>query len=347
MLVREAKAVAQKWVEAKASQLPGFVGAFFVGSTNWMHDDDPMPPASDLDIHIVLDTDKLPTRFNELGYGDLLLDIAYTLLDDVRSPQAVLSKYPLAPHFTRPCIITDPTGHLGQIQAVVVEEYARRKWVLARVEAVTDWQLGSLESFLDTSAPLHDQVFAWLYATSIFCHMILVADLKNPTTRKMLVAARQVLAEYDQLAFHESVLELFGFAALSRAQVDQLLENLADVFENAKAVCKTEFFGSSKVREGERSTILGGIEEIISLGYHREAVFWLLVIHTWCQKILYNDASAEVQSRLMPQYEKLLNLLGITSLEDVHQRIEQVKAFRPQAVDVVEHILAQNPEIFD
>jgi hypothetical protein len=347
MLVKEARDIAQQWVEAKASIMPGFIGAFIFGSVNWMRDDEPLPPTSDLDIRVVLDANEVPSGFQKFVYDGVLLEISYRQLGDIQSPEAVLSDYPTAAHFTRPCIVADVTGHLRQIQAVVAKEFARRKWVQARVEAAKSWQLNSLDLFLHKSDPFHEQVFAWVYVTAIFCHMILVADLKNPTVRKMMVAAHEVLARYDQLVFHESVLEILGTASLSQQHVEQLFENLVEVFEAAKAVRKTDFFGSSAISEEGQPTALGGIEELINLGYPREASFWLIIIHSWCQKILHNDASSDMQARFMPAYEHLLNSLGISSLVDIYQRIEQVKALRPQATAVTEYIMARNPDIID
>ena len=347
MLVREARTIAQRWVEVEASNMPGFAGAFIFGSVNWKPDEKPLPATSDLDVRVVLDAAEIPPGYHKFVYEGVLLEISYGLLGDFELPEAVLSDYATAGHFTRPCILADPRGQLGRIQAVVAREFPRRKWVQARVEAATSWQLNSLNVFLNKSDPLHEQVFAWVYATTMFCHMVLVADLKNPTVRKMMAASQEVLAHYDQLAFHESVLSLLGSAALSQQQVEQLLATLVEVFDTAKALRKTEFFGSTAISDEGRPTTIGGIEEIIGLGYPREAAFWLIVVHTWCQKVLFNDASAAIQARYTPAYEQLLNSLGIASLEDIYQRIEQIKALRPQAATVTEYIMAQNPEIID
>jgi hypothetical protein len=345
MLVDEAKRVARQWVEAEASKMPGFVGAFIFGSVNWMSDDQPFPLTSDLDVRVVLDTDEPPNTFTKFSHDTALLEISFCPLERIKSPEAVLADYPSAAHFTRPCILADPTGHLGRIQAVVAEEFPRRKWVEARVEAVRHWQLASADRLLNKADPIHDQAFAWIYATSMFSHVILVADLKNPTVRKSLVAAREVLVRYSQLAFHESVLELLGSASLSQQRVEELFENLVTVFETAKTIRKTDFFGSSTISDVGRSTALGGTEELVDLGYHREATFWMLVIHTWCQKILHNDATPDQQARFMPAYVQLLDSLGVESPEDIYRRIEQVKALRPQADAVVEDIMARNADI--
>lgn len=347
MLVREARDIARQWAEAEAGRMPGFVGAFIRGSVNWMPEDEPMPPTSDLDIRVVLDAVEVPRGFRKFTVGGVLLETSYMKLADIQSPESALSDYSTAAHFTRPCVIADPTGHLSQIQAVVAKEFCRRKWVRARVESAASWHVNSLDWFLDKSDPLHDQVFAWVYGTSILCQLILVADLKNPTVRKMLIVASEVLSRCDQLAFYESILEVLGIASLNRQQVEQLYANLVEVFEAAKTAPEADFLGSGSISEEGQPTALGGVEELINLGYHREAVFWLIIIHSWCQKKLYLASPTGRPTHFTRTYEHLVNTLGISSLESLYQRVELVKALRPQAMAVAEHIIAQNPDIID
>src|SRR4051812_36125868 len=62
MHVRQAKAIARQWVIEAASTAPGFAGAFYHGSTNWLPDDAMLPAASDLDVMVVLDTPDPPVK---------------------------------------------------------------------------------------------------------------------------------------------------------------------------------------------------------------------------------------------------------------------------------------------
>jgi hypothetical protein len=50
MIVKHAKDVARQWVIEEASQVPGFYGAFYHGSTNWLPDDAPFPATSDVAV---------------------------------------------------------------------------------------------------------------------------------------------------------------------------------------------------------------------------------------------------------------------------------------------------------
>ncbi len=47
MRVQQAKDIARQWVQEKGAELPGFAGAFFHGSINWLADDADLPASSD------------------------------------------------------------------------------------------------------------------------------------------------------------------------------------------------------------------------------------------------------------------------------------------------------------
>lgn len=347
MLVKDAKQVVRNWVESEVSKIDGYSGAFIFGSVNWMKDDDEFPSSSDVDVRIVLDLDELPISFKKEKYNDVLIDVSYVSLATIQSPEDVLSNYPMAPHFTQDCIIADPHEYLERVRDVVSKEYPRRKWVEKRVNAVKQWQLDSIEQFLNKAAPLHDQVFAWLYGSGMFSHIFLVADLKNPTVRKAHAASGDVLKHYGKQAFHEKTLNLIGSADMTMNQVQALLDNCAEAFDSAKEVRKTEFFGDTIITDMGRPTAIGGIQELIDKGYHREAVYWLIVIHTWCQKILYNDAPPDIQAEFMPKYDAFMQAIGIQSTDDIDKKIEQIKELTDEAYSIADYIMKQNTDIIE
>jgi hypothetical protein len=84
---------------------------------------------------------------------------------------------------------------------------------------------------------------------------------------------------------------------------------------------------------------------MIESGNHREAVFWIVLIHTLCQTALENDAPAEVQEELTPHYRRLLAALGITSAGDLEARINAVKEIVPRVWEVSQNILERNPRV--
>jgi hypothetical protein len=190
-------------------------------------------------------------------------------------------------------------------------------------------------------------VTAWLFATGVTTHVLLVAGLRNPTVRRRYLAARELLADYGRLDFYETLLELLGCAQMSRARVEHHLAALADAFDAAKAVITTAFFFASDISDAARPIAIDGSQELIARGFHREAVFWMVATYSRCQKVLYHDAPAEMQEKFRPGYRHLLGDLGIGSSADLRQRNEQVEECLPRVWEVAEAIMAANRDIED
>jgi hypothetical protein len=346
MIVKDAKDAARQWVIEEASRAPGFYGAFYAGSANWLPDDAALPATSDVDVWVVLADPNPPDKLGKFIYRDVMLEVSYLPSDQLQSPDLILGDYHMAGSFRTPNIILDPSGHLTKLQAAVSKEYAKRQWVYKRCEDARNKVLRNLQS-LNKSDPVHDQVTAWLFAAGVTTHVLLVAGLKNPTVRRRYLAARELLADYGHLDFYETFLEMLGCAEMSRARVEHHLAALTDVFDVAKALVKTPFFFASDISDIARPIAIDGSWELIERGYHREAIFWMVVTYSRCQKMLSHDAPVEIQDRFRPGYRQLLSDLGITSFADLQQRSEQVKGLLPRVWEVAEAIMAANPGIED
>jgi hypothetical protein len=344
MTVKHAKDVARQWVIEEASQVPGFCGAFYHGSTNWLPDDAALPAASDLDVMVVLADTNPPIKLGKFIYRGVMLEVSYLPWDQLQSPQLVLGQSHMAGSFAVPSIIVDPSGQLTRLQAAVSSEYARRPWVRKRCEHARDKILNNLQA-LNEPNPFHDQVAAWLFAAGVTTHILLVAGLKNPTVRRRYVAARELLAEYGHLDFYETLLELLGCARMSRERVGQHLAALAEAFDAAKSVIKTPFPFASDISDIARPIAIDGSRDLIERGSYREAIFWIVATYSRCQKVLHHDASVEMQEQFSPGYRELLADLGITSFADLQQRGEQVRQSLPRVWEVAEAIMAANPGI--
>ena len=346
MIVRHAKDIAQQWVIEEASQEPGFRGAFYHGSTNWLPYDAVLAASSDLDVMVVLDGSNLANKLGKFIYRGVMLEVSYLPSDQLQSPDTILGVSHLAGSFRTSSIIMDPSGQLTRLQAAVSKEYAKRHWVVKRCEHARDKVLNNIKG-LNESAPFHDQVVPWLFATGVTTHILLVAGLKNPTVRRRYVAVRELLGDYGRLDFYDTLLESLGCARMSRPRVEHHLAALADVFDITKAVIKSPFIFASDISDIARPITIDGSRELIERGYHREAIFWIVVTYSRCQKVLYHDAPLEIQVRFTPGYQQLLGELGISSFADLQQRSEQIKALLPRVWEVAEAIMKVNSEIED
>lgn len=346
MIVRDAKDVARQWVIDEASQTPGFCGAFFHGSINWLSDDAAVPATSDVDVMVVL-TESLPSeKLGKILHRGVLLEVSYLPSDQLQSPDVVLGQYHLAGSFSTASVILDPSGHLTALQAAVSRDYAKRRWVYRRCEHARDKVIAGQNS-LTESDPFHDQVFAWLFPAGVTTHVLLAAGLRNPTVRRRYLAVRELLADYGHLDFYDTLLEMLGCGQMSREQVEHHLGTLTAAFDVAKEVIETPFFFASDISDIGRANAIDGGWELIERGYHREAVFWIVATYSRCQKVLHHDGPVAQYERHEHGYQQLLGDLGITSFADLQRRNEEVKALLPRVWAVAEAIIAANPDIED
>src|SRR5437764_1336011 len=111
----------------------------------------------------------------------------------------------------------------------------------------------------------------WVSAAGVTTHVLLVAGLKNPTVRRRYAAVRELLADYDRLDFHETLLELLRCGSTSRECVEQHLATVTDTFDAAAAVSSTSFPFASDITDAARPTALAGSRDLTSTGLQRAA----------------------------------------------------------------------------
>lgn len=343
MTVSEAKTIIQQWAHAAAVHLPGFCGAFYHGSINWMNDTDQLPSASDIDIIVVL-SDPKGYSSGKFSYGELLLEVSYFPADEFRTAEQVLGKFYLAGSFRKHGIITEKGRHLSTLQQQVAAQYAHIEWVRRRCEHARELALNSLEPPVENT-PLHDQVTSWLFARGLMVHMLLVAGLKNPTVRKRYLEAKLLLEDYHLPEFYERLLESAGFAALTRKQVEHHLASLTAAFDDATTVISTPYRFAADISSTGRPVAIGGSYELTQAGYHREAMFWILATWCRCQHVLSQDASADARKQHDVGFMELLETLNIASFSERHQSNEVARSFIVEVEQVAAMIIAQNLEI--
>jgi hypothetical protein len=342
--IRDAKAAARQWINEAATGQPGFRGAFLHGSVNWMADDAPLPNYSDIDVIVVWDGPGFPRSAGKFIGAGVLLDVSYLATGELESAEAILGNSHLAGSFRGASVISDPSGDLTRLHAIVSQDFAQRHWVIRRCEHARNKVLRFLDG-LDPSAPLHEQVTAWLFGTSVATHVLLSAGLRNPTVRKRYLATRELLAENGRLDVYEELLALLGCADWSRAETERHLAVMTEAFDAASEVIQSPFPFAADISDAGRPVAIDGSRELIETGYHREAAFWITATYSRCQTVLHADAPASMRDQFTPEYQALLADLGITSHADLEARAAQVLAYLPRLRQVAEDIADMNPEI--
>ncbi|MFZ1991120.1 MAG: hypothetical protein WAW96_15285 [Alphaproteobacteria bacterium] len=343
MLAKEAKRAARDWVLSEAAKLPGFAGAYLSGSILQHGDEETFPPSSDVDITIVV-SGASPAKLGKFIHNGVLLEAGFASADRLATPEQVLRDYHLAPSFRAPVILADPSGKLGELGDAVSREFLKRRWVLARCAHAREHALNNLRKAGEGA--LEDRVFSVLFGAGIACHVLLVAGLKNPTVRQRYVATRELLNGQGCIAFHEELLETLGCAGWNAAQTEAHLAALEAAFDATKTAMKTAFFYSSDLSDAARPIAIDGSRELIHRGLHREAVFWIEVTFTRCQKVLSADAPG-LHAQFMPGYAHLLGDLGIDTPECLQRRADEAARQMPRVWEMAQAMIAGNPQIID
>jgi len=342
--VQQVKGIVRQWVIDEASRMPGFRGAFFHGSINWLTDDDALPETSDVDVMVVLDGAVVPEKPGKFIYRDVIIEASYLPADQVSSADLVLGMSHLAGSLHKDSIIADPSGKLRAVQHDVAKDYTKREWVIKRCQHA-EYKVRQNLSGLDESAPFHDQAMAWLFGAGVTTHILLTAGLKNPTVRRRYLAVRELLVEYSLRALYPSLLEMIGCAEFSQTQARRRLQEMAAAFDAARTVIHSSFPFAADISTIAQPMAVDGSRELIERGDQREAVFWIAVTYSRCQKVLFHDGPAGLFARHNHGYRSLLADMGVRSFADLLQRSQQALDMLPRVWQAAEAIIAANPDI--
>ena len=343
MNVQNATRLARQWVAENAALIDGFAGAYVAGSAAWADPRAELAPSSDLDLMVVLDRAAPPRKPGKLAYHGVLLEVSYLGLDQLGEPEQVLAQAQFAGAFRRPNVLADSTGRLTRLQSAVAAGFADERWVLARCANARDRVRAGLQ-LINPAEPDHEQMLHWVFPTGVTTHILLTAGLWNPTVRKRYLLVRQLLAVYGLADRYDALLTLLGAADWTPARTRHHLARLSRLFDATVPVARTPFPFSSDITVAARPIAIGGSQELIDAGDHREAVFWLVVTFGRCLSILHADAPA-----LRPDFEDawrhLRADLGLPGPTAVMARAALVEGALDGIWDTARAIIAANPEI--
>lgn len=327
-----ARAVAAAWVRWYAAREPGVQGAFLSGSVLGMAADAVLPPWSDVDVLVV--RAAAAEKLGKFRWGGVLLEVTFVTWADLGAAEDVLGSWVFAGCFRGDGVLADPTGRLAGLRARVSAEFADPVWVRRRCAGVRARIEAGLRG-LEGSGPLHEQVTAWLFSTSLTAVLPLVAGLVEPTVRRRYVVAREVLAAYGMADRYAAVLELLDGGGVSAGRVAEHLAGLAYTFDVAAGVARTRFPFSADITAAGRPVVVDGSAALVAAGWHREAMFWIVATYARCHAVLAVDAP-ERGVELAPSFEAAVADLGVLSAAQRRRRADEVLAFLPGWCAVVQ-----------
>jgi hypothetical protein len=102
---------------------------------------------------------------------------------------------------------------------------------------------------------------------------------------------------------------------MARQDVEGLLGACIPAYDRAVAVHRTPLFLGHYLDPPARQGMIGGAQDLIDRGYHREATWWIFVTHFAARRALGLDAPREYERAYRGPYEALLRSLGTDTPE--------------------------------
>ena len=355
MLVSEAIDIVNEWVDTYSKQSEGFFGAHFLGSINKLSRSEEFPLNTDVDIAVLIDRkdntetpdlpyDGLLQNNDELYYKELLLEIVYIKNEVYSSHGSVLSNPTLAHELTPESIISDSEGRLKELSKTVIQEFNRREWVIARCEAQKNLIVNFLNNISD-AVSLNDCAFMLGWNGKFLATMIALASLEPPTHRRSLIKYREQLKELELEGLHEELLEVMGYAHLTREKVNHYFNEMSEMFDRAVAVKRSPCPFGFKIKKHLRPYIIDGTKEMIDEGNFRETMFWINTVVYVSNLALQNDAPEEERAHFQNINDSLTNELGLKTTGHINSRKKEFSNYADKIFKVTQEIIDSNPKV--
>lgn len=355
MNVATVKETARSWVAANLPQWPGLRAAHLVGGITAMPDDAPYPPTKDVDIHLIFEEGSPSLRAEgpfahliEVAYGGILIEAGLKPVSDYATAATVLANPEIAYHLTRDTALYDPSGFLATLQDGVRAGYARREWVLARLEHERRGHARAL-AFRPVVAETYGASGEWTilgYVTTFLPASLQVATLSPPKMGgRMLVHLRDQLARVGRLDLHEDVLAMLGVGDVARSSVEAILRQAEEAFDLALTVKQTPHPFGHKLQAHLRPYFVDCCRGMMADGYHREAFPWAGAFCLGAIDVILMDAPEAARPRFAARQAAILREIGMDTPEARAAKYAEAERIAAEIFALAEEIIAMHPEI--
>lgn len=303
--VAKAIEIASNWIaNTNAPHSAAFIG----GSIAYADPESAYDSASDIDCYLIVDGEPPVGKIGKIAVDGVLLDVSWVPWHQLQSAKddAVLASLV---HFGK--VVRDD-GKLGAFKDAIDANFSSDESVQARLESMRSKIRNGIGNPPDHNSPLPmaEQVMNWLFPATLATHIPLVQHCAPLTVRKRFLAAKKVMSK----AAYEELLALYSFDAVTREEAQKWLESTALLLDATAALAKeSSRFWATDIQSDARHIAIGGSQELIDSGLHREALYWILATSSRCLTV---RADADVDSAMfLPGYQQMLKDLDLDSAE--------------------------------
>jgi hypothetical protein len=339
----EARSIAKRWVAEEVARCPGEVlCAFTHGSINWMADEDPFPPSSDLDLVVVVPkVDPVRHRVRKRPYGGTTVEPFYVPHSRLLSADALLADFGLGPNVVSGKVLFDPDRIMDGLQAAVAPKFARRHWVRLRCRALRDEALSVIAAFEQSDSLVYVNAVVCL-AVRAMAQMGLLADLRNPTFKKALVKVRDVLDTYDMAEEHRMLVGLIGATQMDDEAILEAARHCRQTLDEACHWLRTPFIGDNCVTVHSRLGLEIDVPACVAKGRGREIFLWVASLHAHAMIAIENDAPATAVASARRVYLGDMARIGAATLAEARTQLLACRPALQRMVGFCDDIVARN-----
>lgn len=352
----QVKQVIKEWLTAQLPNYPGLVAAHFVGGITTTPDAAPFPSYKDVDVHLIVEEGSPALQHEgpfasslELAVKDVMLEGGFKSVAEYQSLEAVLSNPEIAHHLTlASSILYDPTGLLQRLHEQVAREYARRRWVMARLEHERRgiaWALGLIPIARSVGGGLGEvQILG--YSFTFVMAALSVATLRSPSTgSRCWLRGREVCEEHQRRDLYEEALAVMGVAESTPERVRQLLAEGADLFDLAVTVKRTPHPFGHKMHPHMRPYFVDSCRSLLEEGFHREALLWVSPYYGASCSIILSDGPEQAKPTVAERGAQLLEEFGMGTAEARAARIAEAQLLHERFFTLATDIAMRHPGI--
>jgi hypothetical protein len=339
----EAQQLAKQWIAEHRETILGYRGAYLAGSLCWLDDDDPVSDYSDIDVMLIVEDEEMRTKPGKFEYRGGLIEVSVSPISVIRDVEATVSQGAIAASIARNRILDDPGHLLRPAFDWIAAEFPREHRVIERLDAIQA-SIAKRVTSIDDSAPFHDQAM-WVFPAGVTTHLLLTAGLGNPTVRRRFVETRRLLDAYGEPEMLDLLLHFVGSDAVTAEMARRHFARLVPVYDATAALGATGSRWVSDVSVDARRISIGGTQELLDQGYHREAMWWIVATFTRCLNVIATTDNEALFRQADAAFRALMDDLGLASVGDLRARAGEIVASLPAIREVANRVLARNPEV--
>lgn len=359
-----AREAARAWIveRVQAGDWPELRAAHLVGGITALEPDAPFPAGKDVDLHLIFSDDSPMLAHAHLGFAILEEPFAGYALEaglksrhEYRSAATVLANPEIAYHLTVDSILYDPEGLLHSLQPKIRRDYARRSWVLARLEHERRGLAGA-HQMRDQAREMwgaSGEVNLLGYSVTFVTAAVQVAALQPPRIgARVFLHFREALAEQGRLDLYESFLDALGLTRISQVDVERFLREASAAFDQLVVIREArpglnDEFGpfQHKLHGHLRAYLVETCCDLLAEGYPREAMGWVVPYHlATADQLLVHGPEAE-RPAVAARQMALLRALGLETDAERDAAVERVQQIAGRIFALAEEVIARHPGI--